>query len=202
MISQFTASLAAITLIWMQDLLSAAADQAAAVAQAAKSLAGPLQRLGETMLECWGRRGKVLTCGNGGSSADAIHLAEELSVRFQKDRRALAAIPLTDPGAMTCAANDYGWERVFSRQVEALGNPGDVLVAFTTSGNSANVIAAVEVARRQAMRTCAFLGKGGGKLKGVCDIELLVPHQLTHRIQEAHLLLYHTLCEWIEQRVS
>jgi D-sedoheptulose 7-phosphate isomerase len=186
----------------MHSLLSAAADDAAALAASIKSLAGPLQKLGEAMMQCWSHRGKVLTCGNGGSCADAIHLAEELSVRFAKDRRGLAAVALADGGAMTCAANDYGWERVFARQVEALGNPGDVLVAFSTSGNSGNVIAAVAAAKQVGMVTAAFLGKDGGKLRGQCDIELLVPHKLTHRVQEAHLLLYHTLCEWVDQRVD
>jgi D-sedoheptulose 7-phosphate isomerase len=102
---------------------------------------------------------------------------------------------------MTCAANDYGWERVFARQVEALANPGDVLIGFSTSGNSKNVLAAIDAAKKIGVTTCAFLGKDGGKMKGLCDIELLVPHKLTHRVQEAHLLLYHTLCEWIDERV-
>lgn len=191
-----------LTIFPMQSLLASAADEAAAVVVSLKPLAEPLQRLGEAMLACWSRRGKVLTCGNGGSCADAIHLAEELSVRFQKNRRALAAIALSDPGATSCAANDYGWERVFARQVEALGNAGDILVCFTTSGNSANVIAAVEAAKKAGMLTASFLGKDGGKLRGVCEIELLVRHKLTHRVQEAHLLLYHTLCEWVDQRVD
>jgi D-sedoheptulose 7-phosphate isomerase len=186
----------------MLSLLSAAADDAAKLASAVKSLSQPLEKLGLAMMECWSAGGKVLTCGNGGSCADAIHLAEELSVRFAKDRRGLAAVALADGAAMTCAANDYGWERVFARQVEALGNAGDLLVGFSTSGNSKNVIAAFEAAKSKKMITCAFLGKDGGKLKGVCDIELLVPHKLTHRVQEAHLLLYHTLCEWVDHRVD
>jgi len=186
----------------MQSLLNAAIDDARNLLEQVRPLAPSLERLARTMLDCWQRRGKVMTCGNGGSCADAIHLAEELSIRFARDRRGLAAIALTDGGAITCAANDYGWERVFSRQVEALGNPGDVLIGFSTSGNSANVIAAVEAARRIGVTTCAFLGKDGGKLKGQADIELHVPHKLTHRVQEAHLLLYHTLCEWIDARVA
>lgn len=186
----------------MQNLLNAAVDDARQTAELVRPLAPALERLGNAMLECWSRRGKVLTCGNGGSCADAIHLAEELAVRFFKDRRGLAAIALADAGALTCAGNDYGYERIFSRQVEALGNPGDVLVGFSTSGNSPNVIAAMQAGRRIGMVTCAFLGKDGGKLRGTCDIELLVPHKLTHRVQEAHLLLYHTLCEWVDQRVD
>lgn len=186
----------------MTDLLSrATADIAATLPQVA-ALAPQLERLGQAMLDCWSGRGKVLTCGNGGSCADAIHLAEELSVRFAKDRKGLPAIALADGAAITCAANDYGWERVFSRQVEALGNPGDILIGFSTSGHSGNVIAALAAARKQGLLTCAFLGKDGGKIRGTCDIELLVPNKLTHRVQEAHLILYHTLCEWIDQRVS
>jgi D-sedoheptulose 7-phosphate isomerase len=167
------------------------------------SLGEPLHRLGEAMLASWGKRGKVLTAGNGGSACDAMHLAEELSVRFMKNRRALAAIALcADPTALTCAANDYGFEEVFARQVEALGNPGDVLVVFSTSGNSPNILRAVAQAKSQNLTTAAFLGKGGGKLRGVCHIELIIPADLTHRIQEAHQILYHTLCEWIESRLD
>ena len=189
-------------IIGMQKLLNSAIDDATDLLVRVRALAPQLQALGEAMMRCWQARGKVLTCGNGGSCADAIHLAEELCVRFCKERKGLAAIALADGSALTCAANDYGWERVFSRQVEALGNPGDVLVCFTTSGNSQNVIAAVAAARKIGMTTCVFLGKDGGKLKGACDIELHVPHTLNHRVQEMHLLLYHTLCEWVDARVE
>ncbi len=186
----------------MHKLLNTAIDDAGDLLARVRLLAPNLEQLANALMTCWQKRGKVLTCGNGGSCADAIHLAEELSVRFAKDRRGLAAIALADGSAMTCAANDYGWERVFSRQVEALGNPGDVLIGFSTSGNSANVIAALAAGKKIGMVTCVFLGKDGGKLKGVCDIELHVPHPLTHRVQEAHLLLYHTLCEWVDERVD
>ena len=161
-----------------------------------------LHRLGEALLLCWQSRGKVLTAGNGGSAADAIHLAEELVVRFNKPRRALAAIALCDSGNLTCAGNDMGFESVFSQQVEALGNAGDFLVIFSTSGNSANLIRAVEIARLQKLHTVAFLGKAGGSLKGICEFEFHVPSQTTARVQEAHLMLYHCLCEWIDARVE
>ena len=161
-----------------------------------------LHRLGDALLACWQRRGKVLTAGNGGSACDAIHLAEELVVRFHKPRRALAAIALTDPGNLTCAGNDLGWESVFSRQVEALGNAGDFLIVFSTSGNSENIARAVALAKSQQLHTAAFIGKSGGKLKGVCDFEFHIPCNVTHRVQEAHLMLYHCLCEWIDQRVD
>src|SRR3982751_2992116 len=107
------------------------------------SLEPHMTRLGEAMMNCWSKRGKVMTCGNGGSACDAMHLAEELIARFQKNRRALAAISLCDPTVLTCAGNDFGFDEVFARQVEGLGNPGDILVVFTTSGNSANVVKAV-----------------------------------------------------------
>jgi D-sedoheptulose 7-phosphate isomerase len=166
------------------------------------SLEPELHRLGEAMLQCWAARGKVLTAGNGGSAADAIHLAEELVVRFNKPRRALAAIALTDSGNLTCAGNDMGWEEVFARQVEALGNAGDILVVLSTSGNSRNIVRAVEAARAAGVHTAAFLGKSGGALKGVCDFEFHIPSQNTARVQECHLILYHALCEWIDRRVE
>src|SRR5580700_2307139 len=112
-----------------------------------------LNRLGEALLSCWKFRGKVLTAGNGGSAADAIHLAEELVVRYNKPRRGLAAVALCDAGNLTCAGNDMGFEQVFSRQVEALGNPGDFLVVFSTSGNSPNILKAVEAAKSQQLHT-------------------------------------------------
>jgi D-sedoheptulose 7-phosphate isomerase len=161
-----------------------------------------LQRLGELLLACWSARCKVLTAGNGGSAADAIHLAEELVVRFNKPRRALAAISLCDPGNLTCAANDMGFDEVFARQVDALGNPGDVLIVFTTSGNSPNTLRAIETAKTAGMKTAAFIGKSGGKVKGHCDFEFLIPSQTTARVQEAHLMLYHSLCEWIDQQLA
>lgn len=183
------------------ELRTAAAELAQLLPKVA-ALEGELHRLGEGLLRCWEQRGKVLTAGNGGSAADAIHLAEELVVRFNKPRRALAAIALCDAGNLTCAANDMGFDAVFARQVEALGNAGDFLVVFTTSGNSANLVRAVETARTAGMKTVAFLGKSGGKLKGACDFEFHVPSSTTARVQEAHLLLYHSLCEWIDRWVD
>jgi D-sedoheptulose 7-phosphate isomerase len=167
-----------------------------------EKLGGELQRLSEALLNCWNQKGKVLIAGNGGSAADAMHLAEELCVRFAKNRRALAAIALCDPTVLTCAANDFGFESIFSRQIEALGNAGDVFIALTTSGNSTNLVRAVEAAKSQGLLTVAFLGKDGGQLKNRCDIELLIPSPTTARIQECQKLLYHTLCEWIESKVE
>src|SRR5262245_679144 len=187
----------------MDQLLNQALNDLAELVPKLRGLEPALSRLGEAMLACWNSRGKVLTAVNRGCTCDSMHLADDLSVRFMKNRNALAAVALcADPTALTCAANDYGFEEVFARQVEALGNAGDVLVVFTTSGDSKNIIRAVELAKSQNLVTAAFLGKGGGKLKGKCDIELIVPAQLTHRVQEGHQILYHTLCEWVEARVE
>src|SRR4051812_6673079 len=164
------------------------------------ALAPQLQQLCDAMRQCWSKNGKLLIAGNGGSAADAMHFAEELAVRFMKNRCAFAAIALCDPTVITCAGNDFGYDYIFSRQVEALGNPGDVFIGLSTSGNSANILRAFDIARSRGLTTCSFLGKDGGKARGVCDIELLVPAELSHRIQEGHKLLYHTVCEWVDER--
>jgi len=142
---------------------------------------------------------RILVCGNGGSAADAQHFAAELSGRYVKERRALAGIALTvDTSALTAIGNDYGFDRVFSRQVEALGRPGDLLVGISTSGNSPNIILAVEAARGLGMRTLGLLGRDGGKLKDLVDDALVVPSAVTARIQEIHLMTYHFWCEAID----
>lgn len=142
---------------------------------------------------------KVLICGNGGSACDAMHFAEELTGRFKLDRPALPAIACTDPGHLTCTANDYGFDQVFARWVEALGSTGDVLIILSTSGNSPNLIAAVKSAELRGMQTVALLGRGGGKLEGLCEHELIVPGESSDRIQELHMLILHTLVEGVER---
>lgn len=186
----------------MRDLLNGSIDELAALLPMVRGFSSQLEQLGQAMMRCWDQRGKVLVAGNGGSAADAMHLAEELTVRFDKNRRALAAIALMDPTALTCCGNDFGYDRVFSRQIEALGNPGDVFIAFSTSGNSPSILTAIEVAKQQELTTALFLGNDGGKSRGQGDIELLIPSQSTARIQEAHQLLFHVLCQWIDQRVD
>ena len=186
----------------MQQLLNTAVADLTKLIPQLSAMSGNLQRLGDEMLRCWQKRGKVLVAGNGGSCADAMHLAEELSVRFQKNRKGLAAIALCDASVITCAGNDFGYDNIFSRQVEALGNPGDIFIAFTTSGNSPNMLRAIERAKSQQLISVAFLGKDGGKAKGLCDIEFIIPSNATSRIQEAHKILYHTLCEWIDTKVD
>jgi D-sedoheptulose 7-phosphate isomerase len=142
---------------------------------------------------------RILVCGNGGSAADAQHFAAELSGRYVKERRALAGIALTvDSSALTAIGNDYGFDRVFSRQVEALGRPGDLLVGISTSGNSANVIQAVLAARSLGLRTLGLLGRDGGQLKDLVDDALVVPSGVTARIQEIHMMTYHFWCEAID----
>lgn len=142
---------------------------------------------------------KVLICGNGGSLADATHFAEELTGRFRKDRPALPAIAIADAAHITCSANDFGYERVFSRGVEALGQVGDVLIVLSTSGKSANVRLAVEAAHARGLSTISLLGKNGGAIKGACTHELIVPGETADRIQELHMLVLHTLVEGIER---
>jgi D-sedoheptulose 7-phosphate isomerase len=184
------------------DILRSSAKELGELLPAIAALAPRLEAVGKALLSSWSKGGKLLTCGNGGSAADAMHFAEELVVRFQKNRHGLAAIALHDPTVLTCAGNDLGYAAVFSRQVEALGRPGDVLAVFTTSGNSENILAAVMAAEKQGLVTVAFLGRDGGKLRSRCTHELLVPATTSHRTQEGHLLLYHALCEWIDTQVD
>ncbi len=186
----------------MKRLLEKAVGELSQLIPQLAALEPQMSRLASAMMDAWAKRGKVMTCGNGGSASDAMHLAEELIARFQKNRRALAAIALCDPTAVTCAANDFGYDAVFSRQVEGLGNPGDVLIAFSTSGNSVNVIRALEAALKQGVVTAGFLGRDGGKAKALCDIPIVVPAQTSARIQEGHKVLYHVLCEWVDERVD
>lgn len=145
---------------------------------------------------------KLLACGNGGSAADASHLTTEFVVRFQKDRRPYPAISFTaNGGDLTACGNDYSFDEIFARQVRAFGLKGDVLFAFTTSGNSENVLRALNTARQNGVATVSFLGRNGGACAGIADVELIVRHDVTARIQEAHKLLLHTICELVELRL-
>jgi D-sedoheptulose 7-phosphate isomerase len=148
------------------------------------------------------RGGRLLSCGNGGSMCDAMHFAEEWTGRFRGDRRALPAVAFSDPSQLTCIANDFGYDEVFARHVEALGAEGDLLVALSTSGNSPNVLRAVEVARERGLKTVALLGKGGGELLDRVDVPILVPHAATSdRIQEVHIKVLHIVIEAVERRL-
>ena len=162
-------------------------------------LATDFERAAGLLVAALGNGQKVLVCGNGGSMSDAIHFAEELVGNFKAPRRPFAAIALSDPGNMSCIANDFGYDQVFSRQVEALGQPGDVLVALSTSGNSPNVVAAADQARQKDMRVIGLSAGDGGKLARVAHTCLKGPaHGSSDRIQELHIFLLHTLVEHIE----
>ncbi|MBN8453741.1 phosphoheptose isomerase [Accumulibacter sp.] len=177
-------------------------DSAQTKLDASEALAEPVARAIETMVGCLLNNGKILACGNGGSAADAQHLAAELVGRFEVERHELAAIALTtDTSILSAIANDYGFQAVFAKQVRALGQPGDVLVAISTSGNSANVIAAIEVAHENELRVVALTGKGGGAIGEMLhedDVHICVPAERTARIQETHLLVIHCLCDGID----
>ena len=180
-----------------------AIEAAAQTFRALSSLEPQMAQAADVIDQCLRTGNKLLVCGNGGSAADASHFATELVVRFAKDRRALPAICLTsDSGILTAAGNDYGFDEIFARQVAAFGVPGDVLISLTTSGTSRNVIRALEEAKARKLRSIAFLGRDGGSSTGIADIDLLVRSDSTARVQEAHQLLLHVLCETIETRLK
>ncbi len=159
-------------------------------------------KLSEVIVKSMKKGGKLLICGNGGSAADSQHIAAEIVGRFVKERKAFPAIALTtDSSILTCMGNDYGFDDIFSRQVEGIGKKGDVLIGISTSGNSKNVIKAVEKAKEMGIITVGLLGRDGGKLKDMCDYEITFPYKETARVQEHHLMTYHLLCEFIEEKM-
>lgn len=168
-------------------------------------LTQPLVQAAQLMFDCLQQGGKIMSCGNGGSAGDAQHFSSELINRFEQERKGLAAIALTtDTSTLTSIANDYAYERIFARQVEALGRAGDILLAISTSGNSANVNLAIQSAHEQGIKVIALSGKNGGKLHTLLtddDIELCVPSPTTARIQEVHLVLIHCLCDLIDYQL-
>lgn len=170
--------------------------------QSMDALAGPIATAAKRMVQCLNNDGKILACGNGGSAADCQHFSAELLNRFEMERPGLAAIALTtDTSTLTSIANDYDYEQVFSRQIRALGNAKDLLVAISTSGNSRNVIAAIEAAHECQMGVIALTGRGGGKIGEILqpsDVHVCVPATSTARIQEVHLLSLHCLCDAID----
>lgn len=158
---------------------------------------------GQILVDALNAGNKVISCGNGGSMSDAMHFAEELSGRFREDRKALAAVAISDPAHLSCVANDYGYARVFSRYVEGLGKPGDVLLAISTSGNSENICLAAEAARAKGMKVIALTGKTGGALAGLCDLEIRSPESaFADRVQEIHIKVIHTLILYVERFIS
>ncbi len=168
-----------------------------------ETLAGPIADTGAVLARTLADGGTLLWCGNGGSAADSQHLAAEFSGRFKADRRPLRAVALTrDSSALTCIANDFGYEDVIARQVAAVGRPGDALVVISTSGESENVLRALRTAREGGLTTVALLGKGGGRAAPEADHALIVPSNTTARIQEAHIFIGHLWCELIESQLG
>ena len=168
-----------------------------------EKLALQISQAAELIIEAYKQGRKLLLCGNGGSAADAQHIAAELVGRFKKERRGLAAIALTtDTSIMTAVANDYWFDLLFARQVEALGEKGDVLIGISTSGNSVNIIRAAETAKFKGLKTIGFLGSDGGKLKDLVEIPLIVPSQDTDRVQEIHILIGHIICNLIDLKIT
>ena len=175
------------------------AETSAVLDRVGKETASVVSEVAQALVDRVAGGGKVLLCGNGGSAADAQHMATELAVRYLRHRRAIPALALTvDTSVLTAASNDLGFENVFARQIEALGAPGDVLIAISTSGNSPNVVRAVGTARERGLLTVALTGRGGGKLGGLADHWIAAPSDATPRIQEAHLVIEHLLCEALE----
>jgi len=185
------------------DILKNAVAAATKTLQSLVDLDAHLAKAADLIEQCLRAGHKLLVCGNGGSASDAAHFATEFVVRFMKDRPAYPAICLTgDGGLLTAAGNDYGFDEIFARQVAAFGLPGDVLICLTTSGKSRNVKRALEEAKARKLKTIAFLGRDGGSTIGLADVDLLVASDSTARIQEAHKLLLHVLCETIESRLA
>ena len=173
------------------------------VAKAAEVLPAVIEQFVDMALDCLRDGGKILVCGNGGSAADAQHLAAELVCRFRVDRGAVAALALTtDTSALTAIANDYGYHRVFARQVEALARPGDLLVAISTSGNSANVVEAAAQARKAGCKVVAMTGAAGGRLAEETDLLVAVPSETVARIQEVHELVIHLVAQTVEDAAA
>ncbi|MBL7925771.1 MAG: D-sedoheptulose 7-phosphate isomerase [Bacteroidia bacterium] len=158
---------------------------------------------GNLMVEALKNGGKIISCGNGGSMCDAMHFAEELSGRFRNNRPALAAVSISDASHISCVGNDYGYDKIFSRYIEALGKPNDVLLAISTSGTSKNVLQAIEAAKAQGIKVVGLTGKDGGAMKDLCDIEIRAPHSTyADRAQEIHIKIIHSLIHYIELKLQ
>jgi len=179
--------------------LKSAADVLTQFLGATENLA-KIEEAAKWMVEAVNNGGKIISCGNGGSSCDAMHFAEELTGKYREDRKAIPAISISDPGYLTCVSNDYGFDFAFSRFLEAFGNKGDVLLAISTSGDSGNVLRAANVAKMKGLKVVALTGKNGGKLAENCDLEIRVPHfGYADRIQEVHIKIIHILIFLIEK---
>ena len=182
----------------IRDALLAAQDVLNRFIQDPENIA-TIAKTAEMMRDVFEREGRIFTCGNGGSLCDAIHFAEECTGKFRDNRSPLPAIALSDVGHITCTANDFGFTEIFARPVSALGHPGDLLVALSTSGNSANIIRAAETAQSRGMQVFGLLGGDGGELRRYCDIYLIAPGDTADRIQEIHIKVLHILIEHVER---
>jgi len=175
-------------------------DDHVAVVRALADLAPRIERAAEAVVDCLEEGGKILWMGNGGSAADAQHMAAEIVGRFVRERPGLPSLALTvDTSILTAVGNDYGYEEVFARQIQALGDPGDVVIAISTSGNSPNVLRGLEEARALSIYSVGLTGEGGGKMAEAVDLLIDVPSKMTARIQEAHLLIEHAICESVDE---
>lgn len=162
-----------------------------------------IETAGQTMVTSLKAGGKIISCGNGGSMCDAMHFAEELTGRYRDNRRAIAAISISDPSHMSCVGNDYGFDFIFSRYLEAVGREGDVLLAISTSGNSKNVLEAIKVAKANGIKIIGLTGKDGGQMAGLCDIEIRAPYSnFADRAQEIHIKVIHSLIDYIETNID
>lgn len=186
----------------LSSILQEAIGQSVETLRALGEIDQQLRRAAEMLQASFTSGHKILICGNGGSAADAAHFATEFVVRFAADRRGYPALCLTgDGGLLSAAANDYGFDEIFARQIAAFGQAGDLLICLTTSGNSRNVLRALEEGKARGLHTIVFLGRDGGFTKGIAEVELMVRGESTARIQEAHKLLLHVLCEAMEERL-
>lgn len=185
-----------------KHIFGQAINDARATIEASAALESHICRAADLVVDAFTGGGKLLVCGNGGSAADAADFATEFACRFVEDRRPYAAVNLSqDPSLLTATANDYGFEEVFARQVRAFGREGDVLIAISTSGKSANIRRALEQGTQQGLHTIALLGRDGGSCRGIAELEIVAPGNSTARIQEAHKFLLHVLCEIAETRL-
>ena len=161
-----------------------------------------IEKAGKIMVQAIQHGNKIISCGNGGSMCDAMHFAEELSGRYRENRKALPALSISDPSHMSCVANDYGYQYVFSRYLEAVGQTGDVLLAISTSGNSSNIIEAIHVAQSKGIKIVGLTGKTGGEMASLCDVEIRAPHtEYADRAQEIHIKVIHSLIDFIERNI-
>jgi D-sedoheptulose 7-phosphate isomerase len=183
------------------EIVSQALEESARVKLAMRAMAEQVADAATRVAQAFRQGNRLYACGNGGSACDAMHLVEELVARYKRERPGLPAHHLLDAATLTCWSNDYDFAGVFRRQVEAMVRPGDVLVAISTSGGSANVLAAVEAARERGALVLGLLGRGGGEIAPLCDLALVVPSDATERIQEGHITLIHLLCELVEREL-